>query len=62
MKPAAFLRGSLWLTLGLFLVTSASAQQPPPSPPVPEPAKPESPAGPRLGRPITVEQAQILER
>jgi hypothetical protein len=48
MKPAAFLRGSLWLTLGLFLVTSASAQQPPPSPPVPEPAKPESPAGPRL--------------
>jgi len=48
MKPAAFLRGTLWLTLGLFVAASASAQQPPPSPPVPEATKPESPAGPRL--------------
>jgi len=48
MKAAAFLRGTLWLTLGLFVAASASAQQAPPSPPVPEATKPESPAGPRL--------------
>jgi hypothetical protein len=46
MTAAAFVRGALSLTLGLFVVASTNAQQPPPSPPVPEAAKPESPAGP----------------